>query len=324
MDERDTSSEPGGTAGEAIKAIVDEPVEPAEAEAAGAAPSENGEAAPEEAEPSAPAGDAPAAEDAIEQGPAEAAEQHEAGGAGAGAEDDQAASAKQPDAKPEPTAEEQLAEARAATERVRQQMLRVAADFDNFRKRTVRDLDDARVRARQGVVRDFLPVFDNLERAVGHASEAPDPAAFAEGIRMVLKQLDDTLRRLGIERVEARGAPFDPSLHESIQMVESTEHEVGIVVSVIQPGYRHGDALLRPALVTVSKGPPAPPAEEPAAEASEEAASDEAQAAADGAQDEPGGTGEESAEGSAAEPPAPAAGEDPSADEGGGDGDDED
>lgn len=232
MEERNTSSNGVEAANEPIE---EEPFDPA------------GDEDGEEAE----AGDASAASGAAESAGSDAGE----GAAGPGGAEDAPA---EPAA---PSLEEQLADARKATERIRQQMLRVAADFDNFRKRTVRDLEDARRRARQGVVRDFLPVFDNLERAVAHAGDAQEPAAFSEGIRIVLKQFDDTLRKMDIHRVEAQGAPFDPSLHESIQLVESADHEVGTVVSVVQPGYRHGDELLRPALVAVSKGPPAPSTE---------------------------------------------------------------
>jgi molecular chaperone GrpE len=194
----------------------------------------------------------------------------------------QQASASEPPAQPpepaaEPTLEEQLAEAREGAERTRQQLLRVAADYDNFRKRSTRELEDERRRARHGVLRELLPVFDNLERAGVHVGDATDAAAIGEGIRMVLKQFTDTLARLGIERVEAEARPFDPGVHESIQLVDSDDVPAGIVVSVAQAGYRQGDELIRPALVVVSKGPAAPPpvettADEPSAEPAEPAA----------------------------------------------------
>jgi molecular chaperone GrpE len=149
-----------------------------------------------------------------------------------------------------------LAAAKQATERTREQMLRVAADYDNFRKRTAREIDDARRRSRQGVIRDMLPVFDNLERAMG-ATAAADAAAIRDGLRLVIRQFLDTLSKLGIERIDAIGAAFDPIVHESIQMVESAEHRAGTVVSVVQPGYRMGSELLRPAMVIVSRGAPA-------------------------------------------------------------------
>jgi len=247
MDERDTSSDKAEAAGEAI---VEEPFDPAESDDKGqnGGAGEGGGAGHDAAAP------AESSEAPLEgQGPASEPKEEPA----------------------EPTLEERLVEARAAGERMRQQMLRIAADFDNFRKRAVRDLDDARRRARQGVIRDFLPVFDNLERATDHAGDTPDPVAFADGIRIVLKQFDDTLRRLGIDRIDAVGAAFDPTLHESIQLVESAEHEVGTVVTMIQPGYKHGEELLRPALVAVSKGPPAAPPEEPAPDGDGDAAGEE-------------------------------------------------
>lgn len=227
--------------------------------------------------------------DPVEDGAQEEAGQSQdvAGEAQAGLSDSVGSgqdSAGEPPAATEASLEDRLADAVAAGERTREQLLRVAADFDNFRKRTVRDLEDARRRARQGVVRDFLPVFDNLERAVSHGSDVTDVAAYTEGIRMVLKQLDDTLGRMSIRRIDAQGAAFDPALHESIQLVESPDHEAGTVVSVVQPGYLHDDELLRPALVAVSKGPPTPPREPSpngAAEHDHAAADDPAAAGAD-------------------------------------------
>lgn len=194
---------------------------------------------PRAAEPEAPGAVAsPDADPDTSAGPrsAPAAEQ----GQGAGA------------APPDPNAA--LAEARAATDKARDQLLRVAADFENFRKRATRDLEDARRRARQATLRELLPVFDNLERATG-VTEATDAKAFAEGLQLVLRQFLDTLQKMGVERIDQTGAAFDPTVHESLQMVESDDAPAGSVLNVIQAGYRMGSELLRPALVVVSRGP---------------------------------------------------------------------
>jgi len=148
----------------------------------------------------------------------------------------------------------ELAGARALADKARDQLIRVAADYENFRKRTARDLEDARRRARQATVRELLPVFDNLERATG-ASQGTDSKAFAEGLQLVLRQFLDTLQKMGVERIDQTGAAFDPMVHESLQMVESADAPAGSVLQVIQAGYRMGAELLRPALVVVSKGP---------------------------------------------------------------------
>jgi molecular chaperone GrpE len=146
-----------------------------------------------------------------------------------------------------------LEEARAEVGRIRDQLLRTAADFDNFRKRTRRELDDAQKRGREDLLRELLPVFDNLERAVVHAGQASDAKAVADGVQMVLKQFADTLGRIGIKRVPTVGSPFDPTQHEAIQQLETDEHPPGTIVAEVQPGYAIGDRLLRAAMVVVAK-----------------------------------------------------------------------
>jgi molecular chaperone GrpE len=152
--------------------------------------------------------------------------------------------------------EQRLAETQAEAARLRDQLLRTAADFDNFRKRSRREQDDAQRRGREGMIKDLLPVFDNLERAIQHAESMPDVKVVADGLRMVAKQFVDTLEKLGVKRIAAVGKPFDPSQHEAIQHLASAEHPAGVVVAEVQPGYQMGDHLIRAAMVVVSKGPP--------------------------------------------------------------------
>jgi molecular chaperone GrpE len=151
---------------------------------------------------------------------------------------------------------EPLNEALAEVARIKDQLLRTAADFDNFRKRTRREIDDAQKRGREELLRELLPVFDNLERAAQHAGQASDAKAVADGVAMVLKQFSDTLGRAGIKRVVTVGAPFDPTQHEAIQQIETAEHPAGTVVAEVQPGYQMGDRLVRAAMVVVAKPPP--------------------------------------------------------------------
>lgn len=157
----------------------------------------------------------------------------------------------------EKEAPEQKAEgAQAEVARLRDQLLRTAADFDNFRKRARRDEQEATKRGRELLLKDLLPVFDNLERAVQHAETAQEVAAVASGLKMVLKQFVDTLDKSGIKRVPTVGHPFDPSKHEAIQQLPSPQHPAGVVMAEVQPGYVMGDYLVRAALVVVSKGAP--------------------------------------------------------------------
>jgi molecular chaperone GrpE len=154
-----------------------------------------------------------------------------------------------------PAAPDPLEEAKAEAARFKDQLLRTAADYDNFRKRTRKEASDAEKKGREEILKDLLPVFDNLERAVSHAEKATDVQSVSDGIKMVVKQFGDTLGKLGIERVQTVGVPFDPSIHEAIQQLETAEFPPGTVAVEIQPGYRSNDRLLRPALVVVAKAP---------------------------------------------------------------------
>jgi len=143
--------------------------------------------------------------------------------------------------------------ARAEAAKMREMLVRTAADFDNFRKRTRRELEDARRGGREDLLKELLPVFDNLERAIQSAQRATDVKAVADGLTMILKQVEATLGRVGINRIPTTGNPFDPSLHEAIQQVETDEHPPGTVVAEVQPGYSTGDKLVRAAMVVVAK-----------------------------------------------------------------------
>ena len=131
--------------------------------------------------------------------------------------------------------------------------MRTAADFDNFRKRARRELEDARKGGREEILRDLLPVFDNLERGIQSAKQAADVKAVTDGLQMILKQFDATLGKLGISKVGTIGQSFDPGIHEAIQQVETSEHPPGTVVAEVQPGYMAGDRLIRAAMVVVAK-----------------------------------------------------------------------
>jgi len=155
-----------------------------------------------------------------------------------------------------------LAKAEAEKKDNYDRFLRAAADLENHRRRTKRDLDDARAEARTRVLKEMLPVVDNLERGLAHAEDAAtagDSAAIVDGLRLVLRQFNHAFERSDVTPVEAQGQPFDPNLHEAISQVESAEHPPGTVVSVLQRGYKLGDRLLRPSLVVVAKPPSAPP-----------------------------------------------------------------
>ena len=159
-----------------------------------------------------------------------------------------------------PVAEEtELARMTAERDALKDQMLRTRAEFDNYRKRVLRDGEQARAAAAQGIMRELLPVADNLERALGHAGEADGP--LAEGVRMVLRQFMDVLAARGLEPIAAAGIPFDPNVHEALSYMPSDAYPAGVVMNEFERGYRLGSAVLRPSRVVVSSGAPEPPAE---------------------------------------------------------------
>ena len=150
-----------------------------------------------------------------------------------------------------------LAEAEAAVARLKDQLLRTAADFDNFRKRAKRDIEDAGRRARVDVLLKVLPIVDNLERAVHAAHDATDVDAVVQGVEMVLKSFDDIAEGLELERVKTVGERFDPNVHDAIQQMETAEHAPGTILAEVVSGWTLGPKLLRPAMVVVAKAPTA-------------------------------------------------------------------
>lgn len=146
-----------------------------------------------------------------------------------------------------------LEAARMEAGRLKEMWMRTAADFDNFRKRTRKEVEDARRNGREELLKELLPVFDNLERAIQSAQRATDVKGVSDGLSMILKQFEATLGRVSITKVQTTGTSFDPAVHEAIQQVETDEHAPGTVVAEVQPGYIQGDKLIRAAMVVVAK-----------------------------------------------------------------------
>lgn len=162
-------------------------------------------------------------------------------------------------AQPAETAVDSLKEQLAAKELEAKnnydRFLRQVAELENFKKRTSRERDEAIRFANESLIKDLLPVVDNLERAVAHASGGGNGKPIVEGVEMVLKGLLDAMAKHGVTQISAVGQPFDPSKHEAMAQVESAEHEPNSVVDELHKGYMLRDRLLRPALVSVAKAP---------------------------------------------------------------------
>ena len=149
----------------------------------------------------------------------------------------------------EQSLDDKLAEAEAKAEEHLNDLQRLAAEFDNYRKRAARDQQSLVARAAERLVKELLPVLDDLERAL-EAAEAHEEAKLEEGVALVHRSLADALSREGLEEIATDG-PFDPHVHEAL-LSQPSEAEEGTVIEVLQKGYRLGDRVLRPARVVVA------------------------------------------------------------------------
>jgi molecular chaperone GrpE len=140
---------------------------------------------------------------------------------------------------------------RVERDALREQLLRRAAEYENFRKRTAREWQQQRERAASEVLRAMLEISDNLDRALDSAET--DAEGLRKGVELIHQQLHAELKRFGVEPIEAAGKPFDPTEHEAVLMVDSEEVEAQHVVDVVQPGYTLHGMVLRPARVTVAR-----------------------------------------------------------------------
>ena len=144
-------------------------------------------------------------------------------------------------------------DAESVAEMYKDRWVRLAAEFDNYKKRTLRERETLIRSANESLIRDLLPVVDSVDRANAHADGDTDSEAFKEGIRMIMEEMPKILESRGLKEIEAAGLPFDPNLHEALMQVES-DHEAGTVAGVIERGYCLADRVLRHAKVVVSAG----------------------------------------------------------------------
>ncbi len=136
-----------------------------------------------------------------------------------------------------------------------EKFVRLYAEFENYRKRAAKDIEEAKHYGYEKVVKEILPVLDGLEKALEHAAQAEDREAIVQGIELVLKQFLKAIENFGVRPLYAVGQPFDPNYHEAMAHQESEEHEPDTVVQEYRRGYVFQNKLLRPALVTVAKPP---------------------------------------------------------------------
>lgn len=190
------------------------------------------------------------------------------------AEATEADESSEEDTAPEDTLAQRLAAAEDALKEEKDRFLRLYAEFENFRKRSAREMQDFRKFANENLIRDLLPIVDNLERAIVSATVTADgQRSILEGVEITHREILKVLERHNVTPVEALGKPFDPRHHEAVGAEESQDHPDNTVLREFQKGYLLHDRLIRPSMVIVSRAVPKPAAEP------EEDSSDNASAA---------------------------------------------
>lgn len=132
-------------------------------------------------------------------------------------------------------------------------LLRVQAEYDNFRKRTQKEKEADRKYKSQSIVTELLPVVDNFERALQVEVKDESAKSVVEGLNMVYRQLKDALQKEGVEEIKTEGEVFDPHLHQAVMQVEDEQYESNTVVEELQKGYKLKDRVIRPAMVKVNQ-----------------------------------------------------------------------
>jgi molecular chaperone GrpE len=187
-----------------------------------------------------------------------------------------AASPDQPEAPPEDPRDKEIAQLKAQLEvsmaqsrqmmdRIKdghEKMLRAIADLENYKKRANKERDEVQKFGNEKLLKDFLPVVDNIDRALD-PTNAAEHASLKKGVEMIRKLLDDTLAKHGVKSFSSKGKPFDPNVHEAMSQAETDEMPSNHVFAEVLRGFTLNDRLIRPGLVIVSKAKTAPPAAEP-------------------------------------------------------------
>jgi molecular chaperone GrpE len=148
--------------------------------------------------------------------------------------------------------EETIRQLQEENDRLRDQMLRARAEFENYKRRRAGEMDQMTTLAAEGLITDLLPILDDFDLLIGHAGDTSAPTPLLDGAVKIRQKLIEQLEKRGLTTIEAEGQEFDPDMHEALMQQPSMEHEPGTVIAVHQKGYRLGDKLLRPARVVVA------------------------------------------------------------------------
>jgi molecular chaperone GrpE len=172
--------------------------------------------------------------------------EHELPAAGSGDESAGSAGGKTGD----PSASSEIEKLKGERDALLDRLARLQAEFDNARKRSVREQQDFREFAAADVIKNFLPILDSFERALKANADSTD---FRNGVELIYRQFQDALQKSGVQPIVAVGQAFDPRIHEAIEMVDTTEVPDHHVLDELQRGYKYKDRLLRPAMVRVAR-----------------------------------------------------------------------
>ena len=156
------------------------------------------------------------------------------------------------DSKVEETQSEENQKMQEAYDKINQQYIRLAADFDNYRKRQEQERESLVKYGTENALKKMLEVLDNFERGQKALEGVEDSEKIKECFQLVHKQVWDTLSKLGLEEIKAVGEEFDPNFHEAVMQTPTTEHPEHTVINELQKGYKVGDKILRPTLVNVA------------------------------------------------------------------------
>ncbi|MFP6718959.1 MAG: nucleotide exchange factor GrpE [Candidatus Poribacteria bacterium] len=160
-----------------------------------------------------------------------------------------------------PSAEDEIDQLKSEYEAKLDRMLRTVAEYENAKKRAIRDKEEFQKYAVESVIKDLLPVIDSMNRAIESAKESTDFNSLHEGIKLIQKQIHNVLERSNVSTIDAVGGNFDPNLHEAIAQVES-DLPTNAIVAEFQVGYKLRDRVLRASMVSISQGSSSPETDE--------------------------------------------------------------
>lgn len=151
---------------------------------------------------------------------------------------------------------ERLAKSEEQSKELEDRLLRLAAEFDNYKKRMAKEFDHLIKNANENLILQLLDTLDNFQRALDSAKTSDDYESFHQGVELIYNHMKEILTKEGLKEIEALGKPFDPNFHEAVTQAESNKYDEGIIINEISKGYMLNDRLLRASKVVVSKGKP--------------------------------------------------------------------